>query len=107
MLGTSLNEILDKQKTILPRTETHYESRAQCKVDNQIEVALKVREVTNRSITFDFKMVRRRDNILAAEGYVKRVAVDLNSKVVELPVAQATAVRESIDGMSSSPFKPS
>ena len=101
MLDTSLDESLDKQKTILSRIEAHCEYRAPCKVDDQIEVALKVREVTNGTITFDFKMVRRRDNILALEGYVKCIAVDLNWKVVELPVVLTKTVRESIGGTSS------
>jgi len=93
-LGMSLNEILEKHGIMLPRVEAHCEYKAPCRFDDMIEVSVEVREVTSKTVTLDFKMHRKRENKLAAEGYMKCIAVDLRWKVVELPPAVAKILRE-------------
>jgi len=94
-LGMTFKAIRDKYHIMFPRVEAHCRYRAPCRFDDQIEVALIVREVAEKTITYDFQIVRKHDNKLAAEGYLKVIAVTLNWKAVPIPVKIAKAIRKS------------
>ena len=93
-LGIPLNAIRDKYHIMLPRIEAHCQYRAACRFDDLFEVALSAREVTEKTITYDFQLTRSEDNKLAAEGYLKCIAVNLEWKAVPLPDEFAKLIRE-------------
>ena len=94
-LGMPFKQILQDYNVMLPRVESHCEYKAPCKFDDEIEVSLQVREVTAKTVTLDFKIHGIRDSRLAAEGYMKCIAVNQEWKVVELPADLVKALRES------------
>jgi YbgC/YbaW family acyl-CoA thioester hydrolase len=94
-LGMTLNAIREKYGIMLPRVEAHCEYKAPCRFDDPIEVTLKVREVARKTITYDFQLLRKQGNVLAAEGYIKCIGVNSSWKAVALPAEVAKAVRES------------
>jgi acyl-CoA thioesterase FadM len=59
-----------------------------------IEITMKLREVAEKTITWDFQAIRRKDGRLAAEGYIKCIAVNSKWKAVKLPSRLTKAVRE-------------
>lgn len=94
-LGMAWNVVREKYKIMLPRIEAYCEYKSACRFDDQIEVTLKVREVQTKTITYDFKLIRKHDGQLAAEGYIKCIAVDQSWKAVSLPAEVVKAIRES------------
>ena len=95
-LSLPLTEIRDRLGVLLPRVEVHCQYKAACRFDESIDVTLKVREVQEKTITYDFQVIRQSDGKLAAEGLVKCIAVNSEWKAVSLPSEVARTVR---DGM--------
>lgn len=95
-LGITLSAIRDKYRIMLPRIEAHCQYKAPCRFDDQFEVSLRVRDVGEKTITYDFQLLRTEDSKLAAEGYLKCIAVNLDWKAVPLPVEFAKMIRENI-----------
>lgn len=93
-LGLTLSTIKAKYNVMLPRIEVHCQFSAACRLDDLIEVTLKVRELTEKAITYDFQLTRKADEKIAAEGYLKCIAVDQTWKAVPLPSELAQAIRE-------------
>jgi len=93
-LGQGLNALRENYGIILPRVEVHCRYAAPCRFDDTIEVTLKTREVADKTITYDFQLFMKEEEWLAAEGYVKCIAVELNWKAVPLPVEVAKAIHE-------------
>jgi len=94
--GAALGQLREKYRMMLPRVEAHCVYKSACKFDDLIEVVLKVREVASKTITYDFQLYRKEENQLAAEGSLKCIAVDMNWKVVPLPVEVAKILRENM-----------
>jgi acyl-CoA thioester hydrolase len=94
--GSALGHLREKYKIMLPRVEAHCVYKSACRFDDLIEVVLKVKEVAGKTITYDFRIYRKEENQLAAEGYLKCIAVDMNWKVVPLPVEVARILRENM-----------
>ncbi len=95
-LSLTLTQIRERYGVMLPRVEAHCEYKAACRFDDVIEVTMKVREVAEKTITYDFQVTRQADGKLAAEGYVKCIAVSSQWKAVPLPAAVAKTVRDSV-----------
>jgi YbgC/YbaW family acyl-CoA thioester hydrolase len=95
-LSLPLTEIRDRFGVLLPRVEAHCQYKAACRFDELIDVTLKVREVQEKTIIYDFQIMRQSDGKLAAEGFVKCIAVNSEWKAVPLPVEVARTVRNSI-----------
>ncbi|MGA8904000.1 MAG: thioesterase family protein [Candidatus Bathyarchaeia archaeon] len=95
-LSLPLTEIREKFGVMLPRVEVHCQYKAACRFDEQIDVTLRVREVEEKTITYNFQIFRQSDGKLAAEGYVKCIAVNSEWKAVPLPAEIAKTVRSSI-----------
>ena len=93
-IGATHGHLREKYKIMLPRVEAHCVYKVACKFDDLIEVVMKVREVADKTVTYDFQLYRKDENQLAAEGYLKCIAVDLNWKVVQLPADVAKMLRE-------------
>lgn len=91
--GMAWTEIRQKYKITLPRVEAHCEYRTACRFDDLIEVVLDVRDVAGKTITYEFKLIRKADGKLAAIGYIKCIAVDENWRAIDLPVEVANAIR--------------
>ncbi len=92
-----LTEIRDKYGIMLPRVEAHCKYEAACRFDDAIEVAMEVREVAEKTITYNFQVIRQRDRRLAAEGQVKCIAVNGDWKAVPLPATVAETIRNRMD----------
>jgi YbgC/YbaW family acyl-CoA thioester hydrolase len=94
--GAALGHLREKYRIMLPRVEAHCVYKSACKFDDLIEVVLKVRDVESKTVTYDFQLYRKEENQLAAEGFLKCIAVDKNWKVVPLPVEIAKILRENM-----------
>jgi acyl-CoA thioester hydrolase len=95
-LSLPLTEIRDRFGVMLPRVEVHCQYKAACRFDEPIDVTLKVREVEEKTISYDFQIVRQSDGKLAAEGFVKCIAVNSEWKAIPLPAEVARTVRNNI-----------
>ena len=95
-LGITLSTIRDRYRIMLPRIEAHCQYKAACRFDDQFEVSLRVRDVGEKTITYDFQLLTTEDSKLAAEGYLKCIAVNLDWKAVPLPDEFAKIIRENI-----------
>ena len=91
-ISLPLTEIRDKYGVMLPRVEAHCEYKAACRFDDVIEVTMKVREVAEKTLTYDFDVTLHANGKLAAHGYVKCIAVNSEWKAVPLPTAVAKTV---------------
>ena len=88
--------IREKYGVMLPRVEAHCQYKAACRFDDSIDVTLRVREVAEKTITYDFQVIRQADRKLAAEGYVKCIAVNSKWKAIPLPSEVAETLRDNI-----------
>jgi acyl-CoA thioester hydrolase len=94
--GATLVQLREKYRIMLPRVEAHCVYKLPCKFDDLIEVVLTVREVGTKTVTYDFQTYRNEEKQLAAEGYLKCIAVDTTWKVVPLPIEVAKILRENM-----------
>ncbi len=92
-ISLPLTEILDRYGVMLPRVEAHCEYKAACRFDDAINVAMQVREVSEKTITYSFQVVRQKDGKLAAVGQVKCIAVNREWRAVPLPQPVARTIR--------------
>jgi YbgC/YbaW family acyl-CoA thioester hydrolase len=95
-ISLPLAAIRDEYDVVLPRIEAHCQYKVRCRFDDLIDITMKVREVKEKTITYDFQVILQSDGKLAAEGYVKCIAVNSKWKVVSLPVKVARIIRENI-----------
>jgi acyl-CoA thioester hydrolase len=95
-ISLPLTEIRDKYGVMLPRVEAHCEYKEACRYDDVIEVTMKVSEVAEKTITYDFQVILRPNGKLAAQGYVKCIAVSSEWKAIPLPAEVARIVRGSL-----------
>jgi len=93
-ISLPFNEIQAKYGLTFPRVEVHCSYKAACRFDDLLEVTMQVKEVAEKTITWSFQAVRQTDAKLAAEGYVKCIAVNTEWKAVPLPQDLAAIVRE-------------
>jgi acyl-CoA thioester hydrolase len=93
-ISLPFNVIREKYGIMLPRVEAHCQYKAACRFDDFIEVTMRVREVAEKTVTYDFQMVRQRDRKIAAEGSMKCIAVNSEWKAVALPGEFAMSLRE-------------
>ena len=95
-LSLPLTEFHKRLGVLLPCVEAHCQYKAACRFDELIDVTLKVREVQDKTIIYDFQVMRQSDGKLAAEGFVKCIAVNSEWKAVPLPAEVARTVRNSM-----------
>jgi len=93
-ISLPFNDVRVNYGIIFPRVEVHCQYKAACRFDDFFEVTMRVREVGEKTITYDFQAIRQHDNKLAAEGYVKCIAVNSEWKPVQLPPDLAKTIRE-------------
>jgi len=93
-LSTSFSDIQRKYSIGIPRVETHCTYKAACRFNDFFEVNMRIREVAAKTITWDFQATRLQDGKLAAEGYIKCIAVNSEWKAVNLPTEFAKMVEE-------------
>lgn len=94
-ISLPLSEIRDKFGVMLPRVEAHCQYKTACRFDDAIDVTMRIRDVGEKTITYDFQVMRRVDGKVAAEGFVKCIAVNSEWKAVPLPAHIADMVRGS------------
>jgi acyl-CoA thioester hydrolase len=93
-LGLDFKTIWEKYQIGLPRVEAHCTYSASCRFGDVIEITLSVREITEKTITYSFQVSLKQDNKLAAEGYLKCIAVNESWKAVPLPSEFVKVIRE-------------
>jgi len=93
-ISLPFNTIREKFGIMLPRIEVRCLYKTACHFDDLVEITMSVREVAEKTITYDFQMVRLHDGKLAAEGSVKCIAVNSQWKAVSLPAEIAKSLRE-------------
>ena len=87
------DRIRGKFGIMLPRVETACQYKAPCRYNDTIEVTLNVREIGTKTVTYDFQILN--DGRIAAEGFVKCIAVNPDWKVVDLPEEITNILRKS------------
>ena len=90
-LGMDLNFLKEEQGVLLPRVEASCQYRVACRFNDEIEVALSVKEVGPKTLTYEFQVLKKGEK--AAEGLVKCIATTLDWKVIDLPKEFAQAVQ--------------
>jgi YbgC/YbaW family acyl-CoA thioester hydrolase len=88
-ISLPLTELLERFGIMLPRVEAHCEYKAACRFNETIEVAMRIEEVAEKTITYAFQVTRQSDGRISANGFVKCIAVSKDWKVVPLPVGVA------------------
>ena len=69
----------------LPVVEAHCEYRRPARYDDEIEVRTEGYMVSPVRMRFTYAVVRRADQVVAAEGYTLHAAVDANGRPCRLP----------------------
>jgi acyl-CoA thioester hydrolase len=69
----------------LPVIEAHCEYRQPARYDDEIEIVTRATLLTPVRIRFDYDLVRRGDQALAAVGYTVHAALDRNGRPCRLP----------------------
>jgi acyl-CoA thioester hydrolase len=93
-LGLSFAGIWEKYQVGLPRVEAHCVYKSPSRYNDRIQVTLKVQEITQKTITYHFQVSLPEKDLLAAEGYLKVIAVNENWKAVPVPIELAKVIRE-------------
>ena len=94
-LGLDFKTIREKHQIGLPRVEAHCTYKSSRRCGDAIEVMLNVGEVAEKTITYNFQVLLKENGKLAAEGYLKCIAVDDNWKAVPLPDELVKVIRKS------------
>ena len=93
-LGLDFKTIFEKYGVALPRLEAHCSYKAPCKFDDEIEVTLQLKEIGEKIITYNFQVYLTEGSRLAAEGYLKVIAVNDKWKSVQIPDELTKAIRK-------------
>jgi len=93
-ISSNFDEMRVKYGIAFPRVEAHCRYKAPCRFNDVFEVTMRVREVAEKTLTYDFQAIRQHDGKLAAEGYIKCIAVNSEWKAVKLPSDLAKAILE-------------
>jgi YbgC/YbaW family acyl-CoA thioester hydrolase len=93
-ISLPFHDIQRKYGITFPRVEAHCTYKAACRFDDLFEVTMRVREVAEKTITWEFQATRQNDGRLAAEGFIKCIAVNSDWKAVNLPPELAKTVQE-------------
>jgi len=70
----------------LPVIEAHCEYRQAARYDDELEVRTRATLLSPVRLRFDYDIVRRQDNVVAATGYTVHAAVDAAGRPCRLPV---------------------
>jgi acyl-CoA thioester hydrolase len=84
-MGLSFRTIYKKYGIGLPRVEAHCTYKSSCHFDDKIEITLEVGEITEKTITYNFQALVKDDDRLAADGFLKCIAVNEKWKAVPIP----------------------
>ena len=92
-MGLSFKTIFEKYGIGLPRVEAHCTYKSSCHFDDTVEITLEVGEIAEKTITYNFQVLLEDGNKLAADGYLKCIAVK-KWKAVPIPENFAKLIRE-------------
>jgi acyl-CoA thioester hydrolase len=94
-LNLDFKTIRARYLVALPRIEAYCNYKASCRFGDEIEVSLNVREIAEKTVTYDFQVFLKADNKLAAEGYLKCIAVNEKWRAIPLPSELTKVIRQS------------
>jgi acyl-CoA thioester hydrolase len=85
-LGFDFDDLSEKYNLIFPRVEAYCNFKSPLKFNDLVEIELSVKEIREKAVKYWFKVYNKRDEKLAAEGYLVVVAVDKKlRKAVKIP----------------------
>jgi len=84
-VNLAFHNVQAKYGITFPRIEAHCNYRAPCRFDDPFDVEMRLREVSEKTITWDFQAIRQPDGKVAAEGYVKCTSVNAEWRAVPIP----------------------
>jgi acyl-CoA thioester hydrolase len=94
-LGLNFKTIHERHQIALPRVEAHCNYKSSCRFGDVIKISLSVGEIDEKTITYNFQVFLEQENKLAAEGYLKCIAVNEKWKAAPLPREFVKVIRES------------
>ena len=83
--GFSYKEMEEVDEALMVVAETYCRYKSPAYYDDILTIMLKASEVRSRSLRFIYKVYRRSDDTLIAEGETLHVVTDNNKKVKSLP----------------------
>ncbi len=83
-LGWTYRE-LEESGVILPVIEAHCEFRQPSRYDDELEIRTAGRVISPVRLQFDYEVVRRADQVVAAVGRTVHAAVDTSGRPCRLP----------------------
>jgi len=84
-MGLSFKTIYEKYGIGLPRVEAHCNYKSSCRFDDTIEITMKAGEIGDKTITYNFQVLLKDSGKLAADGYLKCIAVNEKWKAIPIP----------------------
>jgi acyl-CoA thioester hydrolase len=92
-LGLDFKKIFEKYGIGLPRVEAHCIYKAPSKYGDEVEVELTAEEIAEKTIKYAFQVFLAEGHKLAADGYLKIIAVNHEWKAVQIPSEFAKVIR--------------
>jgi acyl-CoA thioester hydrolase len=97
-LGFNFESLSKKYNLIFPRVEAYCNFKSPLKFNDLVEIELSVKEIREKAVKYWFKIYNKRDEKLAAEGYLVVVAVDEKlRKAVKIPEEFAERLKTYIE----------
>ena len=105
--GLGFNRMITELGIGLPATETRCRYLAGLAYEDEFEVGVSVRDLTERGFVTDFEIVRLEDERLAAYGFLTRRFIDMRTGagITEIPDEAAAVFRAMADERSLPAFE--
>ncbi|WP_455286448.1 acyl-CoA thioesterase [[Eubacterium] cellulosolvens] len=85
-LGFTFQELNEKYKIAIPRVEVFCRYKAPARFGDTVTVVLQLNEKTEKTIRYEFEILRKADGEALCTGYLKIIGLDLvNWKATTLP----------------------
>ena len=81
-LAEGIRPIKDFENVVV---SAHLDFRAPARLDDELRIDVRTREIRNASFTFEFRIRHKRTNQVCAEGYTTHCALDDSFKPMAVP----------------------
>ena len=88
------NDTRAKYGITFPRVEAHCTYKTACRFDDNFDVTMRLGEIAEKTITWEFQAIRQDDGKVAAEGCIKCISVNSEWKAVPLPKEIVQVIQE-------------
>ncbi len=83
-LGMSYKE-MEESGVIIPVVEAHCKYIAPAEYDDIILIKTGIKEKSRVTITFDYKITKKKNNKVLVKGWTKHTFINQEGKIIELP----------------------